>query len=153
MKGRRATSQFSALPLIVLQSRSIAITTDSGLALTRMSSVRFTHEEFGGSRNVSTGFAALRMQHSVLPNRVSVGVRKQWKRIPSRKTELLRLGGRVHADSHHFNAAPMKLAQVLLKTPQLGVAEWSPIPAIQNEHEPTMILQKIGGRDLLPSRI
>ena len=111
------------------------------------------HEEFGGSRDVPIGFAALRMQHSVLANRVSIRVRKQWKRIPSRQTELPRLGGRIHADAHDFNATPMKLAQVLLKTPQLGVAEWSPIPTIENEHEPTMFLQKIGGRDLLPSRI
>ena len=60
-------------------------------------------------------------------------------------TELLRLGGRIHADGYDFNATLMKLVQVLLETPQLGVAERSPVASIENEQESTMILQKIGG--------
>jgi hypothetical protein len=47
----------------------------------------------------------------------------------------------------------VKLVQVLLETPQLGVAERSPVPAIENEHKSAMIVQKIGGRDLLSSGI
>src|SRR5579884_974624 len=43
----------------------------------------------------------------------------------------------------------MELVQVLLDTPQLGVAEWSPVPPIKNEEHAAMIHQKTRGRDLL----
>src|SRR5689334_11537682 len=42
----------------------------------------------------------------------------------------------------------MKLVQALFETPQLGVAEWSPVAAIENEHYAAMVLQKIAGGDL-----
>jgi len=106
-------------------------------------------EEFGGSRNVFPTLAGFRMQHSVLADGVSVRVRKQWKRIPSRPAELLRLRGRIYAYPHYGNSTRLELVQVMLKTPQLGVAEGSPVSAIENEHEPPMILQKIRGGDWL----
>ena len=46
-------------------------------------------EEFGGSRDVVTRDTGFGMEYSVLANRLSVGVRKEWKRIPSRLAELL----------------------------------------------------------------
>ncbi len=46
-------------------------------------------EKFGGPRDVFTPFAALRMEHSVLTDRLSLGIGKEWKRIPSGLTELL----------------------------------------------------------------
>ena len=85
------------------------------------------------------------MEHSVLSDRLTIGIGKKWKRIPSRLAELLGLGRRIHTDSHDFKATLVKLVQVLLETPQLGVAEWSPVSAIENEHKSAMSLQKIGG--------
>jgi hypothetical protein len=37
----------------------------------------------------------------------------------------------------------MELAQVLLETPQLGVAERSPIAAVENQHDCAMAFQQI----------
>jgi hypothetical protein len=47
----------------------------------------------------------------------------------------LRLRRRIHADRHNLNTPIMKLAQVLLETPQLGVAERSPISAIKHQDD------------------
>ena len=44
-----------------------------------------------------------------------------------------------------FEQPPPPDFQALLETPQLGVAERSPVPSIENEHEPAMILEKIDG--------
>jgi hypothetical protein len=37
----------------------------------------------------------------------------------------------------------MELAQVLLETPQLGVAERSPIAAVENQHDCAMAFQQV----------
>jgi hypothetical protein len=55
----------------------------------------------------------------------------------------LRVGGRIHADGRHFNAALMKFVQALFETPQLGVAERSPVPTIENQHHRAMVFQKV----------
>src|ERR1700677_1829152 len=39
------------------------------------------NKEFGWPSDVVTSRAALRMQHSVLPNRLSLGIGEKWKRI------------------------------------------------------------------------
>jgi len=46
-------------------------------------------EEFGGSRDVYTSTSAVGMQHSVLPNRLSLGIGEKWKRIALGMAELL----------------------------------------------------------------
>ena len=46
-------------------------------------------EELSGPRDVFTSFAALRMQHSVLPNGVSPGIGEKWKCVTSGLAELL----------------------------------------------------------------
>jgi hypothetical protein len=38
----------------------------------------------------------------------------------------------------------VKLVQMLLETPQLGVAERSPVPAIKYEHQAAMAVQQTG---------
>ena len=47
------------------------------------------NEEFGGPGDVFTFFAALSMQHSVLTDRLSLGIGKKWKPIPSGLAKLL----------------------------------------------------------------
>ena len=89
------------------------------------------------------------MQHSVLADRVSFRIGEKWKCIASGLAEFLGVGGGIHADRHHFNAALVKLVQVLLEAPQLGVAERSPVAAIEDQHKSAMIVQKTGGQDLL----
>ena len=75
------------------------------------------NQEFGGPRGVFTSLAALRMDHPVLSDRLTIGIGKKWKRIPSRLAELPGLGRRIHTDSHDFKAASVKLVQALLETP------------------------------------
>ena len=43
--------------------------------------MRLDNEEFGGPRDVFPSSSALRMQHSVLPNRLSLGIGEKWKRV------------------------------------------------------------------------
>src|SRR5215831_8924604 len=97
MKDRRTTSQLRALPAHHT-SKPVYRHENGFWPCPHTDVVRQVHpadragrinEEFGGSRDVFTRFAALRMQHSVLTDRVSVGVRKERKRIPSRLAELL----------------------------------------------------------------
>jgi hypothetical protein len=46
-------------------------------------------EELSGPRDVVTSFAALCMQHSVLPNGLSLGIGEKWKRVAPGLAELL----------------------------------------------------------------
>jgi hypothetical protein len=41
---------------------------------------------------------------------------------------------RINANRDNLHSPRFELAQTLLKTPQLGVTEWSPISAIKNQH-------------------
>ena len=109
---------------------------------------RGIHQEFRRPRDVSPSFPALRMQHSVLPDRFGFRIGQEREFVPVGLAKFLRLGGRIHADGRHFHAAPLKLAQMLLETPQLGVAERSPVPAIENQHYCAVILQQLGGGNL-----
>jgi hypothetical protein len=41
----------------------------------------------------------------------------------------------VRAKGHHVNAARVELRKMLLKTPQLGVAKWSPVTAVEDQQD------------------
>jgi hypothetical protein len=98
------------------------------------------HDELRGPRDVFAFFAAFGMQHPVATDGVSFGVGKKREGIPAGLTELLRFSGRIHADSHDFDTTLMKLVQMPLETPQLGVAERSPVTTIENQHKSAMVL-------------
>jgi hypothetical protein len=53
---------------------------------------------------------------------------------------------RINADGHDANAARIEFRQPLLKTPQLGVAEQSPIAAIENQPRAAAAREEIGQR-------
>jgi len=55
---------------------------------------------------------------------------------------------RINADGRDMNAAYGKFGKTLLKTPQLGVTKWSPVPAIKNQDR-TVGREQIGQRNLL----
>ena len=40
----------------------------------------------------------------------------------------------IDADRDDLKTSSLKLGKSLLKTPQLGVAQWSPMTAIENQH-------------------
>ena len=93
------------------------------------------HQELSGTRDVLAVLATLRMQDSVLPDHLRARIGEEREAVPFGLAEPLRLRGRIHADRYNLNTPVMKLAQVLLETPQLGVAERSPISAIENQHD------------------
>lgn len=74
------------------------------------------------------------MQKVVCPNDLRVRVRKNGES----KSKLLRVAPadlwRINADGGNAQSACVKILQPLLETPQLGVAEQSPITAIKNQH-------------------
>ena len=47
------------------------------------------YKKFGGPRDVFTTFAPVGMQHSVLPDRLSLGIGEKWESIASGVTQLL----------------------------------------------------------------
>jgi len=54
---------------------------------------------------------------------------------------------RIDTDRHHLHAACCEIAKPFLKTPQLGVTEWSPMPPIENQ-DCAVWGKQIGKRDL-----
>ena len=77
------------------------------------------------------------MQHIVPANHFRLGIGKQRERVAA----FLRLSPvdvrRIDADADNPNATRIELRQLLLKTPQLGVAQQSPKPAIKNQRDPS----------------
>ena len=53
---------------------------------------------------------------------------------------------RVHADGRDANAARIEVRKPLLETPQLGVAEQSPVPAIENQQRSVGARRALGRR-------
>ena len=101
-------------------------------------------QKFCRSRNVFVIFPAVRMQNAVPADHLRVGIREEREAISLRLAELSRLLGGIDTDGDNLHTPLVKLAQALLETPQLGVAEGSPISAVENEHQRPVILEKVG---------
>ena len=75
------------------------------------------------------------MQYIVTANDFGVGIGKQLESV----AELLRLPPvdlrRINADADYADPARIEIRTLLLKTPQLGVAERSPEAAIKNQRD------------------
>ncbi len=52
--------------------------------------------------------------------------------------KLARIFTRIYADADHLDASRPKIRQALLKTPQLGVAERSPVASVEDQHRPAV---------------
>jgi len=77
------------------------------------------------------------MNQIVTANGLEVGIRQKCERVTGFLTEVARLLRTINADGNRTNPGFVKFAQPLLNAPQLGVAERSPIAAIENEqHTP-----------------
>lgn len=74
-----------------------------------------------------------RVEKIVGPDRYRLRIGKKRVRVSLLRAMLSAGFWRVHADRREANAARLKLLQQILKTPQLGVAERSPIAAIEDE--------------------
>ena len=90
-------------------------------------------EKFGRPGNVRALRSAAGMEEIVTANHSGVWIGKKSKRV----AELLPMAAvdlrGINTHSHNPNAARLELRQLLLETPQLGVAERSPKPAIEDQ--------------------
>src|ERR1700731_2226493 len=90
-------------------------------------------QKFSWTRNVFALRPGARMQHAVTLNHFSLRIGQQRKGIAELPALPLIDFRRVHADTDHTNATRVELRNSLLKTPQPGVTERSPKPAIENQ--------------------
>ena len=78
------------------------------------------------------------MKNIVTANDSGAGVRKKREC----ETHLLRISAidfnRINADSRDMNAACGKFGKTLLKTPQLGVTERSPMASVEDQDRPIL---------------
>src|SRR5215471_6694425 len=88
------------------------------------------------------------------------GVREKRECVTLCATVITRDLRGIDADCHQTNAACVELAEVFLETPQLGVAEGSPVPAVEDEQHragddgaPDLGLEKLGESHLVTIRV
>jgi hypothetical protein len=105
------------------------------------------NQKFGWTRNICTLRSRARMQHVVTPNHFSLRIGQKRKGIAELPALPLIDFRRVHADTDHANAARVELGKPFLKTPQLGVTERSPEPAIENQDRAFRTGKQISQRD------
>src|SRR5437899_2440431 len=90
--------------------------------------------------NVGAANAASSMQQVVAANDFRLGVGEKREGVAL----LLAMRPRdlrwVHADSHNAHTARGEFVQLLLKTPQLGVAVGSPVASVENQQRPPRVL-------------
>ena len=72
------------------------------------------------------------MKQIITTNYLGVRIGQKRKSVPHFFSVTLVGFHRIYADRGNPNAPRVEVGQVLLETPQLGVAEESPIPAIEN---------------------
>jgi len=104
-------------------------------------------QKFRWTRNVFVLRPGARMQHAVTPNHFSLRIGQQRKGIAELPALPLIDFRRVHADSDHAKAARVEFRKPLLKTPQLGVTEWSPEPTVENQDRAFRTGKQISQRD------
>ena len=93
------------------------------------------NEKFSWARDVRAFRPGARVQNIVSTNNLRSLIGQQRKRVP----EFSRLPPvnlrRIDADADNANAACVEFRKPFLETPQLGVAERSPKPTIENQHD------------------
>ena len=73
------------------------------------------------------------MKQIITANSFSLLVGEKRECVPSLLREIPRFFRRVNADRDGTYSYFLKLTQTLLNTPQLGVAEWSPVASIEDQ--------------------
>ena len=94
------------------------------------------HQKFRRACNVLPVFTAAPVQQIIAANDFRFGVRQKRVSVSSLATERSGFIGRVHADRYRPHSPPLQLTQTLLNTPQLGVAERSPISPVRTKSNP-----------------
>src|SRR5215471_1670523 len=68
-------------------------------------------------------------------NRIQIGIRKKGKGVTGCPAQVTRFFRCIHADRYGSYAYRAELIQVFLNAPQLGVAGWSPVAAIEDQQD------------------
>ena len=90
--------------------------------------------KLGWSRDVAALWSGMRMQNIVTANYIGLLIgqkRESESHFPAMPRRHI---NRVHADRREMDTPLLEITQPLLKTPQLGVAERSPVSAIKDQH-------------------
>ena len=80
------------------------------------------------------------MQQIVAANDFSFGVRQKGEGVSSLATERRGFSRGIHADRYWSYSLALELTQTVLNTPQLGVAERSPIAPVENQKQASRFL-------------
>lgn len=97
--------------------------------------------------------ATARVEHTVAADYLGAGIRKEWESVPPLAAEVPGLLGRIDADRGDLDAAGAKFREALLKTPQLGVAQRSPVAAIEDQQDGAIAGKEIPQRHRLAAGI
>jgi len=91
------------------------------------------NQEFGRARYVMPVLALALMNQIVRANRFQIGIGQDREGVTGFLRQVARDFGVINADRHRSNPNFMKERQLLLDTPQLGVAGDSPVASIKNQ--------------------
>ena len=123
---------------------------------------RSVHQQFRRTSNVFPVRTAAPVHQIIAANDFGAGVRQKRVSVPSLATERRGLIRRVHADRYRSHSPLRELTQIVLDTPQLGVAERSPISPVENQKQSSWFLpfrswyrlgEQRGHRDLISAGI
>ena len=103
--------------------------------------------KFRRARDVITLRSGATMKNIVALNNRGIRVGQKRKCVSHLPGVSLRGLDRIDADGRNLHPARFEIPQPALKTPQLGVTEWSPIPTIKNQHR-ALRRKQIGKSDL-----
>jgi len=92
-------------------------------------------EKLSRPRDVATIFTLTLVDQIVARNGVEPGVRKKGKGVAGFLAEFARLFRTINADGDGTNAGLVKLGEIFLNAPQLGVAGWSPVAPVENQQD------------------
>jgi len=93
-------------------------------------------QKFSGARNLASVRAAFVVEQVKAANGVKLFVGEERVGVALLPAVLPRNFRRVHANGHDLHSARLELIELFFETPQLGVAEGSPIAAVENQQHP-----------------
>ena len=91
----------------------------------------------------------MRVEYTIPPSRRPVRIGQQGKAVAEPLGLTTINLDRIDTDPHHLDTASGEIAEPLLKTPQLGVTEWSPVATIKDQ-DSAFSGQQIRQRDSFP---
>ena len=92
-------------------------------------------QKFGGARDIGAVDAGVGMDEVPAADNVIVGVRENRESIASGLAQMLGLLRSVYTNGDDANLARVEIGKVFFETPQLGVAERSPVATVEDQDD------------------